>query len=259
MSPVVRGRRTAPTPLGTLVLIVALLVTAAPLSAQLGGLTKKVKPKVSAPSLPGGSQGSTDQPARLPGPEVTKSSVDQLLLGLKAEKAALDREAAAAQKRQEAEERRKKANQQANDHGSCVQAKTESDPEYLKLQQMGKDAEAAAKSGDNQKAVTLATQMPAMMQAVNQRAEAACAQSTPAPAGVSGDDAAAMEAAPGNSGADAAKAAGMSQVDYGQLKELVYTYFQSPKRAGLTSSEEQAVNGRRADLQAAFRAIGMGL
>lgn len=253
MSPVVRSARTS---FGPLLLGLGLLLVTAPLPAQLGGLVKKAKDKV-APAA--GVQTSTDQPARMPAPEATSQSIDHLLTGLKAEKGVLDQEAEAARQRQAAEERQRRAADAASEQQNCVEAKMKADPDYAKMEKLGRDAEAASKAGDNQKAMDLAMQMAPMAPAIQQRAQAACAApATPAPApAVSSADAAAIQGAAGNPGESGAKAAGMTVVEYGQLKELIYTYFTYPKRAGLSDSEKRAIDAKRTELQAGLKAIGM--
>ncbi len=245
--------RSARTPFGLLLLGLGLLLVAAPLPAQLGGLVKKAKEKV-APAA--GVQASTDQPARMPAPEATPQSIEQLLTGLKAEKGVLDQEAEAARRRQEAEERNRRAERAAEENQSCVETRMKADPDYAKMEQLSKDAQTAVGAGDTQKATDIAMRLPAMMQGIQQRAQTACA--APAPAGnVSSADAAAIQGAAGDPGESGAKAAGMTVVEYGQLKELIYTYFTYPKRAGLSDSEKRAIDAKRTELQAGLKAIGM--
>lgn len=247
--------------LAQLLLGLGLLFTAGRLEAQFGGLVKKAKNRV---AVAAGVQASTDQPARMAGPEITDESIERLLAGLKAEKAALDREAEVARQRQADAERRQQSEEryarQKAEHESCVDSKTKADPDYVKMEQLSKEAESAEKAHDSQKVMDLSMRM-AMLQpaAIYQRAEAACAASAPAgaDASVSSSDAAAMRGAAGTSGNAGAGAAGMTAAAYGQMKELIYTYFTRNKLAGLTPDEERAVNGRRAELRAALTGTGM--
>jgi hypothetical protein len=244
-----------------LLLALGLLFSAGRLEAQFGGLVKKAKNRV---AVAAGVQASTDQPARMAGPELTDESIERLLAGLKAEKAALDREAEAARQRQAEAERRQQAEErfarQKAEHESCVNSKMKADPDYAKLEQLSKEAEAAGKARDSQKAMDLSMRI-AMLQpaAIYQRAEAACAASAPAGVeeAVPQSDAAAMRGAAGTSGNAGANAAGMTAAEYGQIKELVYTYFTRNKLAGLTPDEERAVNSRRAELRSALQGTGM--
>lgn len=247
--------------LAPLLLGLSLLFSAGRLEAQFGGLVKKAKNRA---AVAAGVQASTDQPARMAGPEITDESIERLLAGLKAEKAALDREAEAARQRQAEAERQRQAEErytrQKAEHESCVDSRTKADPDYAKMEQLSKEAEAAGKAGDTQKAMDLSMRMALLRpDVIVERATAACAAIAPAgaEASVSSADVAAMRGAAGTSGGAGAGAAGMTEAAYGQMKELIYTYFTQNKLAGLTPDEERAVNGRRAELRAALKGTGI--
>jgi hypothetical protein len=253
-------------------LILALSLAPSLASAQLGGITKKVKEKVVPAAPAGAGQPSTDQPARLPGPEITPSVVDRFLAGLKAEKGARDRAAEAQQRRQQKSEEEEKQRQEEEKqrqleqmdpqtrHVLCVNEKQQQDPKYAQLQKLASDAQAASNKGDNNKAMEVAMQMGPLQQEIQQRADSICTaieakagptKPTPAQKAIQN----APEAAPEDT---AAKVAGMTAVEYGQVKELIYTYLNYGKRAGVTEQEKQAIEAKRPQLKEAFKAIGVG-
>lgn len=235
-----------------LCLIVALSSLPSPGHAQLGGLVKKAKEKVA----PSADPSSTDQPARLAGPELTPGVVDHFLAGLKAEKAAKDRAEAA-----EKERKKQEAEQQmdpAARHWTCVSEKQQQDPEQATAQQLAKDASDAAQKGDNQKAMDIAMKLGPMTQEIQKRAEAACASVKAAPAAApTPEQQAVQNASQVPPEAAGAKTAGLTPVEYGQVKELIYTYLNYGNRAGVTDAEKRAIEAKRAELKAAFTGIGM--
>jgi hypothetical protein len=254
-------------------LCVALALTvASPASAQLGGLVKKAKDKAAATA--GVQQPSTDQPARMPGPVVTKDVVDHLLIGLKAEKAARDNWAANEGKRQEAAERRRKAKEERDKqealarmdpqarHQYCISEAMQADPEYAKLQKLGEDASAASKKNDNNAAMQIAMQMAPLQAALQQRADSACtAQEKKAKKGggpsANAEQQAIQDASPDSPEDAGAQAGGFSATDYAQLKELILIYLRDPKRAGLADGEKPPIETKRAQLQDGLKSIGM--
>jgi len=221
-------------------------------NAQLGGLVKKAKDKV-APDASG--QSSTDQPARLPGPEITPGTVDHFLAGLKAEKTAKDQAAAAEKERKDQEAQ---AHMDPNTrYYSCVSDKQQKDPQQATMQQMAKDAKDASDKGDTQKAMDIAMKLGPMSQDIQKRAQAACASAKAAPPAPTPEQQAVQNAPQVTPEAAGAKAAGLTTVEYGQVKELIYTYLNYGKRSGVTDPEKQAIEAKRADLKAAFTSIGM--
>lgn len=233
--------------LASALLALSFLVT--PAEAQLGGLAKKARQRVS------GTAGvpSTDQPARMAGPEVTAASVDQLLAGLKAEAATAERQAAAERQRQEqANAARTASDRQAQ----CYEDKKNSDPAWPEIQRLQEQGKAAADKGDYDKASQIGQQMGVKMTDLQARVQAACAQSTQA-AQASAEQQA-MQQAGGSPESAGAQAAGMSAQDYAQFKELVYTHLQSPKRAGLAGKEQQAIEAKKRELRDRLKAVGLG-
>jgi hypothetical protein len=239
------------------------LTVASSASAQLGGLVKKAKDKAAASA---GVQQSSDQPARLPGPEITGDVVSRFLVALKAEKAAKDRNAANEERRKKAdEEREKKAAVAAMDpttrHMMCTQEKMHADPKYADFEKLSKTAEAAARSGDNNKMMEAAVQISPLQTELQQRADSLCAleeskaAKEPKPSAEQDAVQNAPESSPEESGA---KAGGFTMADYGQIKELIYTHLNYGKRAGLTDPEKKAVDPKAKELKDAFKAIGMG-
>jgi len=237
---------------GGLCLILALFAMPSSGVAQLGGLVKKAKEKVA----PSADQSSTDQPARLPGPTITPEVVNHFLSGLKTEKDTKDR-AAAAEKARKDQEAQKQMTPEMR-YYACMSDHQQKDTGQATITKLGEQAQAAAKAGDNQKAMQYAMQLGPLQAAIQQRAEAACAPlksgQTPAPTPEQQAVIKAPEVSPEAAGA---KAAGLSEVEYGQVKELIYTYLNAGKRAGVSPAEQQAIEARRADLKAGFAAIGM--
>ncbi len=220
--------------------------------AQLGGLVKKAKDKVVPPAA---ATQSTDQPARLPGPTITGAVVDHLLLGLKAEKDARDRAAATADTR-----RRKEAEAQMDPqtrYYSCVSEQQQKDPAYAQMQKLGKDAQDASTKGDNNAAMQIAMQMAPLQLQLQQHAESACAALKPGAAPATPAQKAIQDAPVVPPEEAGAKAAGLTSVDYAQLKELIYTYLGYGKRAGLSDDEKRAVDPKRDQLKDGLNSIGM--
>jgi hypothetical protein len=219
--------------------------------AQLGGLIKKAKDKVAPPA----AIQSTDQPARLPGPEITSAVVDHLLTGLKAEKEARDRAAAAEELRRQQEA---EASMDPNArYYNCIAKAQEVDPRRAELEKLGKDGKDAADKGDTSKAMDIAMQMQPIQMQMQAHAESTCAAVKPGakqPTRTQKAIQAAPIVPPEESGASAA---GLSKVDYGQVKELIYTYLGYGKRAGLTDSEKHAVDPKREQLKDALKQVGL--
>ena len=239
-------------PVAAVVALALLLTFPAGAHAQLGGLVKKAKDKVAPPAAP---QQSTDQPARLPGPEITSSVVDHLLVGLKAEKEARDRAAVAE------EDRRRRESQKQMDpqtrYYSCVAEAQQNDPKMADLQKLGKEAKDASDKGDQGKSMDLVMQMGPLQAQLQARAESTCASQKPGAAAATPVQQA-IQAAPVVPPEEAgAKAAGLTKVDYGQVKELIYTYLGYGRRAGLSDSEKRAVDPKRDQLKDGFKLIGM--
>lgn len=235
-------------------LSLALAITPASGHAQLGGLVKKAKDKA-ATSAGVQSPTSTDQPARLPGPTITAPVVDHLLLGLKAEKDARDRAAVTSEDR-----RRKDAEAHMDPNTryySCIGEKQQQDPAFAQMQKLGQDAQDASKKGDNNQAMQIAMQMQPLQMQVQQHAESACVSLKPGAPQATPVQKAIQEAPAIPPEEAGAKAAGLSPVEYGQIKELIYTYLGYGKRAGLTDDEKRAVDPKRDQLKDGLKSIGM--
>jgi len=238
-------------PIATFLGLALLLTFPATGHAQLGGLIKKAKDKV-APSV---ATQSTDQPARLPGPEITSDVVKKLLLAFKAEKDARDRAAAAE------EERRRQASESQMDpqtrYYSCLSTSQQKDSAMPEMQRLANEAKNAADKGDQNKAMDIAMQMQPLQMQMQARAESACASLKPG-AKQPTPTQKAIQAAPVVPPEEAgAKVMGVSTVEYGQIKELIWTYLGYGKRAGLTESEKHAVDPKRDQLQEGFALIGL--
>jgi hypothetical protein len=219
--------------------------------AQLGGLIKKAKDKV----VPSAATQSTDQPARLPGPEITSGVVSKLIVALKTEKDAKDRAAVAEEerRRQEAESR---MDPQAR-YYSCVGTAQQKDPAMAELERLGKEGKDAADKGETNKAMDVAMRMQPIQMQLQARAESSCAALKPG-AKQATPTQKAIQAAPVVPPEEAgATVLGVSPVEYGQIKELVWTYLNYGKRAGLTDSEKHAVDPKRDQLKEGFKLIGM--
>lgn len=230
--------------LASTLLALSFLVT--PAEAQLGGLAKKARQRVSETAgVP-----STDQPARMAGPDVTPASVDRLLVGLKAEATAAERQAAAERQRQDQANAARTASARQE---QCYEDKKNSDPAWPEIQRLQEQGKTAADKGDYDKASQIAQQMGAKMMDLQTRVQAACAQ----PAQPSAEQEA-MQQATGNPESAGAQAAGMSAQDYAQFKELVYTHLQSPKRAGLAEKEQQTIEAKKQELRDRLKAVGLG-
>jgi hypothetical protein len=228
--------------------------------AQIGGLVKKAKEKAVPAS---GAQTTTDQPARLPGPEITKSLVDRFLVGLSAEKDARARAAEVEKTRSqknadEEKQRQLDAMDPQTRHMFCVNEQQQKDPKYATLQKMGNDAKAASDKGDNSKAMDISVQMAPLVSELQLRADSVCtameAHAGPRPT----REQRAIQNAPAMAPEDtAAKVAGLTPVEYGQVKELIYTYLNYGKRAGVTEQEKSVIEAKRSQLKEAFKGIGM--
>lgn len=228
-----------------------LLTLPAAAHAQLGGLIKKAKDKVA----PSAATQSTDQPARLPGPEITSNVVSNLLVALKAEKDTRDRNAAGEEqrRRQEAEA---KMDPQAR-YYSCMSTAQQNDPAMADMERLGKEGKDAADKGDQNKAMDIAMRMQPLQLQMQARAESACASLKPG-AKQATPTQKAIQAAPVVPPEEAgAKAMGVTPVEYGQIKELIWTYLGYGKRAGLSESEKHAVDPKRDQLKEGFKLIGM--
>jgi hypothetical protein len=230
----------------------ALTFLATSAEAQLGGLAKKARQTASeAAGVP-----STDQPARMAGPEVTQASVAQLLTGLKAEQAAAEQQAAAERRRQE-QATAARAAQERQEH--CYEDKKNSDPAWAEIQGLKAQGDTAVDKGEYNKATQIAQQLQAKLLDLHNRVQAACAQQAQAAqAAQPSAEQQAMQQASGSPESAGAQAAGMSAQDYAQFKELVYTYLQSPKKVGLAEKEQQAIEAKQAQLRERLKAVGLG-
>lgn len=228
-----------------------LLTLPATAHAQLGGLIKKAKDKVA----PSAATQSTDQPARLPGPEITSSVVSKLIVALKAEKDARDRNAAGEEERRRLEAESRMDPQTR--YYSCMNTAQQKDPAKADMERLGKEGQDAADKGDQNKAMDIAMRMQPLQMQMQARAESACASLKPG-AKQATPTQKAIQAAPVVPPEEAgAKSMGVTTVEYGQIKELIWTYLGYGKRAGLTESEKHAVDPKRDQLKEGFKLIGM--
>ncbi|MBP6668344.1 MAG: hypothetical protein KA180_02770 [Gemmatimonadales bacterium] len=228
-------------------LLVALSLVAQPAEAQLGGLTRKAKEKATqAAGIP-----STDQPARMAGPEATPESIDHLLAGLKAEATVRQQQAEQERLRQEREEAARNASAR---QGQCYEDKKASDPAWPELQRLEAQAKEAVDKGDYNKASQLGQRMTTLATEMQARIQAACA----APAQPTPEQQAIQRQPVANPEQAGAQAAGMSLTDYAQFKELVYTYLSAGNRAGLADKEKQAVDAKKRELRERLKAVGLG-
>jgi hypothetical protein len=219
--------------------------------AQLGGLIKKAKDKAAPPA----ATQSSDQPARLPGPEITSDVVSKLLLAFKAEKDARDRAAATEdeRRRQEAEA---KMDPQTR-YYSCLSTTQQKDPAMAEMQRLANEGKDAADKSDQNKAMDIAMRMQPLQLQMQARAESACASVKPG-AKPATPTQKAIQAAPVVPPEEAgAKVMNVSTVEYGQIKELIWTYLGYGKRAGLSDSEKRAVDPKRDQLMEGFSLIGL--
>lgn len=241
-----------------LVLASTLSLLPAVMEAQLGGIAKRARDRIGAGS---GQQVSTDQTARLPGPTLTADVVNRLLTGLAAEKQARDRAAEAEVRRQRqaeaAAQARRQQEEQYETHQECVGAKLKADPKYAEAERTAGEAQAAAQRGDMAKAMQLSQRIQPLMQEAQQRAEGACASTRPSGTAAPTPEEEAIQATADSSEVLGAGAGKFTPVDYGQVKELVYTYLNYPQKAGLTAEEKGVVEPRRRELKEALKAVGL--
>lgn len=232
--------------------LLAFTFVVTPAEAQLGGIAKKARQTASeAAGVP-----STDQPARMAGPEVTQASVAQLLTGLKAEQIAMERQAAAERQRQEQADA---ASTASDRQAQCYEDKKNADPAWAEIQRLKAQGDTAAEKGEYNKATQIALQLGTKMTDLHNRVQAACAQQAQAAqAAQPSAEQQAMQQAGSSPESAGAQAAGMSAQDYAQFKELVYTYLQAPKKAGLAEKEQQAIEAKKPQLRERLKAVGLG-
>lgn len=236
---------------GLLLLPVAALPE--PVTAQLGGLTKKARDK--AAQATGVQQPTTDQPARMPGPTVTTASVNSLLKGLQAEAAAIRQRAAEEQRRQARDSADREAAKNARD---CPYRTRDSLPLAEEVRKGLDSARIAAEKGDYARAGQISMRVSAKNDTLTAQVEKICARQGRAGPAAPQPDAQAMQQATGSPDSVGAKAAGLSLQEYAEMKELVYTHIQLPGRAGLTPAEKAAVEPKKKELRDALRAVGIG-
>lgn len=228
--------------------------------AQLGGIVKKARDRV-AP----GQQQSTDEPARLPGPTLTSDVVSRLLRGLAAEKRARDQAEREAERRRVADSvaaAERQSQEPPTTREECYAVKMKADTAYPGLQRLMEEASAAGERNDISKAAEIAQRMGPIQLGIHQRAEAACA-SVPsasamrAPTPQPTPQEQAVQQSPDTLEIHGAGAGGFSPTEYAQLKELVYTYFNSPQKAGLAPEEKRAVDAKRKELKDGLKGVGL--
>ena len=233
-------------------LLLAASVLPDPAAAQLGGLTKKARDKAAqAAGVP-----STDQPARMAGPEVTPASVDALLKALRAEAAARAQQAAALRQQEARAEAERNA---ASRSQGCYDQQKEKDPASKEIKQLQDQAAAAAEKGDYAKAGELALRMNTLLTEMHARITATCErQAREDQAALPTVDQQAMRQASARPDSVGAIAGGMSIQAYAELKELVYTHLRSAQRAGLAKKEQDAIEPKKKELRDGLRAVGIG-
>jgi hypothetical protein len=234
-------------------ILLALLLVPTVGQAQLGGLVKKATGRAAAAA---GLQRSTDQPARMAGPEVTPQSVDRFLAGLKTEADLREWQVA---ERRRAEEQQAAAHVADSLYQKCMDDFPKTDPGAKELERLGQQASDAANKGDVATAMQLSQRMAPLQIGMLDRMKTACPQPSAAPAPAQArltPEQQAMKEGNSNPSDGGANAAGMSPTDYAQFKELIYTYLRTPDRAGLSDNERQAANSRKAELSSGLRAVG---
>ncbi len=228
--------------------------------AQLGGIVKKAKDRV-AP----GQQQSTDEAARLPGPTLTNDVVGRLLRSLTAEKRARDQAERERERRRVADSVAAAERQRPGQYTTreeCFVVKTKADTAYPTLNRLLSEASAAAEREDVAKASEIAQRMALIQMGIHQRAEAACAKvppasATPVPEPQPAPAERAVQESPDTLEITGAGAGGFSATEYGQLKELVWTYLTYPQRAGLVAEEKRAVDAKRKELKEGLKGVGL--
>lgn len=241
-------------------LLLALALSTLPGSAeaQLGGLVKKARARV-APAA--GQQQSTDEAARLPGPTLTQDMIDRLLTGFATEKRARDRaEQEEARRRQQADaaaQARRSQQDQYESYQQCTEAKAKADPGYGEAERLTQDAQAAAQRGETAKAMQMAQRIQQLMGEVAERARTSCASLEPSATPAATPEESAIQSTADSSEVLGARAAGLTAVEYGQAKELLFTYLNYPQKAGLTANERGAVDPKRRELKEALKGVGL--
>lgn len=241
-----------------LALCIGFLPSAA--EAQLGGIVKKAKDRV----VPGQQQ-STDEAARLPGPTLTNDVVSRLLRSLTAEKRARDQAERERERRRVADSVAAAERQRPGYYTTreeCYAVKMKADTAYPTLDRMLSEASAAGERNDIAKASEIAQRMAPIQMGIHQRAEAACAKvppasSMPAPAPQPTPQERAVQESPDTLEIHGAGAGGFSATEYGQLKELVWTYLTFPQKAGLAPDEKRAVDAKRKELKDGLKGVGL--
>lgn len=241
-----------------LALCIGFLPSAA--EAQLGGIVKKAKDRV----VPGQQQ-STDEPARMPGPTLTSDVVNRLLRGLGAEKRARDQAEREMERRRVADSVAAAERQRPDRYTTreeCYPVKMKADTAYPGFERLMNEASAAGERNDIAKASEIAQRMASIQMGIHQRAEAACASvppasAMPAPAPQPTPQEQAVQQGPDTLEVVGAGAGGFSAAEYGQLKELVYTYLKFREKAGLAPEEKRAVDAKRKELNDGLKGVGL--
>jgi hypothetical protein len=228
--------------------------------AQLGGIVKKAKDRV----VPGQQQ-STDEAARLPGPTLTNDVVTRLLRSLTAEKRARDQAERERERRRVADSVAAAERQRPDRYTTreeCQVVKLKADTAYPGWNRLLTEASAAAERNDIAKTSEISQRMAVIQVGMQERAEAACANvppasSMPAPAPQPTPQEQAVQESPDSLEITGAGAGGFSATEYGQLKELVWTYLNYPQKAGLAANEKRAVDGKRKELKDGLKGVGL--
>jgi hypothetical protein len=256
--------------------VVVILTCSSPAMAQLGGLVKKV-PKPPVPLVPSAPAPAAAEPAA----EFTAELVDKMIAGLRAERAALEKEtreaeaararlAAAAATSDADQEERVMAMMQANIEGQqkydeCLEAAMLKDPDYLKLERLEMQAEDEL---DDEKAEKLEEQVSDLRATIRKRVEPACAslksdlgnqmqQMVNADADKRRAEEEIISGVRQRATAAGAAAAQSSVADYAKRKEALCVG--STTNAKINSGDRALLDARAADLRPALRAIGCGV
>lgn len=255
----------------TLLLVLASLPTVA--QAQLGGLSKRVKDRVTGATARAEEKPAQDEPARAAAPTLNPATVDQFVAGLKVERKTLDdaraRVTAGQQQVANAQAARSKAWQdQQQKYSDCQNEKLEQHPKQPQRDSVQQAMAVARLKGQKPQAEALHSRLQKLEQEIQTDAEAACAQYktdekdmlaafTPTESEKNQpSEYETMRAAGDTAIILGARAAGMSPRQYGQVKEAVMAQLKAPGKAGLNPAEAAAVDARRDELADLLKAVG---
>ncbi len=228
-----------------LLALLALALIPSTSHAQLGGLARKAKAKVTGTA----EKPAVDQPARsAAAPAITPASMALFVDGLKVEQKYVD----SARTAVKAEKAKYEATQQgamqgwmdrSQKYADCTSEHEESHPKKAERDRLQRDAGMARYKGESGKADSLTALTEKLDRQIEADAEKSCAKlkTTPeelqaqmASQGQQPDEYSMMSAAVDRSIAEGARAAQLSPYQYGQLKEAVVSYLKNPKKSGIS-------------------------